>query len=61
MGAKHIKHLLENAAVIEIDISQEDELRVREEIGNFRGMKGSRYLEAMLLACFGDSIEVDAT
>jgi aryl-alcohol dehydrogenase-like predicted oxidoreductase len=58
-GTKHIKYLKENAEAINVELSEEDDGRIRKAIENCGGSKGARYPEAFMSLCFGDTPELD--
>ena len=57
-GTKHIKYLKENADAVNVDLSQEDDERIRKAIESCGGAKGARYPGAFLSMCFGESVEL---
>ncbi|KAH9909550.1 aldo-keto reductase [Xylariomycetidae sp. FL2044] len=57
-GTKRTKYLEENAAAINIKLSQEEEARIRKAIDSVGGSKGARYPAAMMSVLFGDSREL---
>ncbi|KAJ4293543.1 hypothetical protein N0V90_008826 [Kalmusia sp. IMI 367209] len=59
-GTKRVKYLLDNAGAVKVHFTDEDEKRVRKGLDAIGGAKGSRYPEAILAGCFGDSPELDS-
>ncbi|KAF2426245.1 aldo-keto reductase [Tothia fuscella] len=57
-GTKRVKYLEENAAAVDVRLSDEDVLQLRKEIEKVGGTKGERYAGAKLSMCFGDSPEL---
>lgn len=57
-GTKHVKYLEDNAGAVDVKLSREDEQRIRNSIESVGGAKGSRYPEATLSSCFGDTPEL---
>lgn len=59
-GTKRVEYLEENAAAVEVRLTEEERSEIRGEIERVGGGKGARYPEAMMKKCFGDSPEVGA-
>ena len=59
-GTKRVKYLEENAKAVNVELSKEEETKIREAINSVGGSKGERYPPAMLSKCFGDSPELDS-
>jgi aryl-alcohol dehydrogenase-like predicted oxidoreductase len=57
-GTKRVKYLEENAAAVDVELSDEEVLQLRKEIEKVGGSKGERYPPAMMSKCFGDSPEL---
>ncbi|KAF2460330.1 aldo-keto reductase [Lineolata rhizophorae] len=57
-GTKHVKYLKENAGALNVELSKEDDARIRKTIESVGGSKGARYPEPFLSHCFGDSPEL---
>ncbi|KAK7963484.1 aldo-keto reductase [Apiospora saccharicola] len=57
-GTKRVKYLEENADAVKVQLSSEDEKKIREAIEKAGGSKGARYPPAMMSKCFGDSAEL---
>jgi aryl-alcohol dehydrogenase-like predicted oxidoreductase len=57
-GTKRVKYLEENAAAVDVKLSDEDVQQLRKEIEKVGGSKGERYPAAMMSRCFGDSPEL---
>lgn len=57
-GTKRIKYLGENAGAVKVQLSKEDETKIRKAIESVGGSKGARYPPAMMSKCFGDSPEL---
>lgn len=57
-GTKRIKYLEENAAAVNVKLTKEDDVKIRQTIESVGGCKGERYAAAMIAACFGDSPEL---
>lgn len=57
-GTKRVKYLEENAAAVDVKLSDEDVKQLRKEIEKVGGSKGERYPAAMMSKCFGDSPEL---
>ncbi len=57
-GTKHVTYLEDNAGAIDVQLSKEDEQRIRKAIESIGGTKGSRYPQALLDKCFGDTPEL---
>jgi len=57
-GTKHVEYLKENADAVKVELSQEDDKKIRKIIEDVGGVKGARYPEAYLSWCFGDSPEL---
>ncbi|KAF3761741.1 Aldo/keto reductase [Cryphonectria parasitica EP155] len=58
-GTKRVKYLEENANAVNVQLSKEDEAKIRKAIESVGGSKGARYPEAMMDRCFGDSVELE--
>jgi len=56
-GTKRVKYLEENAKAAEVQLSQEEEAKIRKAIESVGGGKGDRYPAAMMSRLFGDSPE----
>ena len=56
-GTKRVKYLEENAASVNVHLSDEEIKLIRGEVEKVGGGKGERYPPAMLSKCFGDSPE----
>jgi hypothetical protein len=50
--------LNENADAVNIELSKEDDERIREILDSNGGSKGARYPEGILTLCFGDTPEL---
>ncbi|KAK8113456.1 aldo-keto reductase [Apiospora sp. TS-2023a] len=57
-GTKRVKYLEENADAVKVQLSSDDEKKIREAIESVGGSKGARYPPAMMSKCFGDSAEL---
>jgi aryl-alcohol dehydrogenase-like predicted oxidoreductase len=57
-GTKRVKYLEENAAAVDVKLSDEEVEQIRQEIQKVGGVKGARYPAAMMSKCFGDSPEL---
>lgn len=58
-GTKRVEYLIENAEVVRVKFTEEDEKRVRNRFDAVGGAKGSRYPEAYLASCFADSPKLE--
>ncbi|KAK8034167.1 aldo-keto reductase [Apiospora rasikravindrae] len=58
-GTKRVKYLEENAEAAKVQLSPEDEKKIRQAIESVGGSKGARYPPAMMSKCFGDSPELN--
>jgi aryl-alcohol dehydrogenase-like predicted oxidoreductase len=57
-GTKRVKYLEENAAAINVKLSDDEVKAVRNEIQKIGGVKGARYPPGMIERCFADSPEL---
>ena len=57
-GTKHVKYLIENAGAVKVEISKEDNEKIRKVIESVGGGKGARYSGAFMASCFADSPEL---
>ncbi|KAL9108335.1 MAG: hypothetical protein Q9227_006934 [Pyrenula ochraceoflavens] len=57
-GTKRLKYLEENAAAVNVKLSDAETKEIRAEIEKVGGGKGARYPPAMMNLCFGDSPEL---
>ena len=60
-GTKHVNHLKENAGAINVQLTKENEQRIRKAIESVGGSRGGRYLETLLDKCFSDTSELEDT
>jgi aryl-alcohol dehydrogenase-like predicted oxidoreductase len=58
-GTKHVKYLKDNAGAVDVQLSKDDEQRIRKAIDSIGGTKGGRYPKSMLDKCFGDTAELE--
>lgn len=57
-GTKHVRYLEENAGAAFVELSKEEEKKIRAAVESVGGSKGARYPEGHLSMCFGDSVEI---
>jgi diketogulonate reductase-like aldo/keto reductase len=57
-GTEHVEYLKENAEAVKVEISQDDDKRIRKTIEGVGGVEGAHYPEASLSWYFGDSPEL---
>lgn len=57
-GTKRVKYLEENAGAVHVQLSKEEEAKIRQAIDSVGGSKGARYPEGFMAVCFGDSVEL---